>query len=57
MQRLGGFTDSLELARFYHDSVLSEMKALRCAVDELEVNTDRKFWPMPSYGDLLFSVN
>ena len=57
MQRLGEFTDSLELARFYHDSVLSEMKSLRCAVDELEVNTDRKFWAMPSYGDLLFSVN
>ena len=49
--------DVLELARFYHDSVLYEMKELRCAVDELEMNTDRSFWPMPSYGDILFSVN
>ena len=49
--------DVLELARFYHDSVLYEMKELRHAVDELEMNTDRSFWPMPSYGDILFSVN
>ncbi len=49
--------DVLELARFYHDMVLAEMQELRRAVDELEMNTDRSFWPMPSYGDILFSVN
>ncbi len=49
--------DVMELARFYHDMVLGEMEELRRAVDELEMNTERSFWPMPSYGDILFSVN
>ncbi len=48
--------DSLELARYYKDSVLSAMNELRIAVDELETNTSAKYWPYPSYGDILFSV-
>ena len=57
MTELERIADALALARFYHDKVLYEMHLLRRAVDELEMNTDRQYWPMPSYGDLLFSVN
>lgn len=32
------------------------MNELRITADELEVITDREFWPYPSYGDLLFGV-
>ena len=51
------FTDSLELARYYRDAVLRTMNELRIVVDELETNTASAFWPYPSYGDILFSVN
>ena len=30
--------------------------ALRVA-DEMELHTAKKYWPFPTYGDLLFSVN
>ncbi len=50
-------TDSLALARYYKDAVFAAMKELRVVVDELEVNTASSYWPYPSYGELLFSVN
>ena len=45
-----------EKAVFYHDRVCAAMRALRSPVDELEMIVDKTFWPMPSYGDLLFGV-
>ena len=48
--------DALASARYYKDVILSAMNELRLVVDEAEVLTDRKFWPYPSYGDLLFGV-
>ena len=38
------------------DVILGKMGELRVACDEAEVNTAKKYWPYPSYGDLLFSV-
>ncbi len=43
-------------ARYYRDSVFSEMQILRAAVDELETITPKTMWPFPTYTDLLFSV-
>ena len=43
-------------ARYYHDRVCPAMDALREPVDRLEKIVDKTFWPMPSYGDLLFRV-
>ncbi len=48
--------DEFELAGFYHNRVRPAMKELRAPVDELESIVDKKVWPMPSYGDLLFEV-
>lgn len=45
------------LAVYYKDVVLSAMFALRATVDEMETMTDAKYWPYPSYGELLFGVN
>ena len=45
-----------EKAVFYHDHVCTAMDALRGPVDELEMIVDKTYWPMPSYGDLLFGV-
>ena len=48
--------DTGALARFYKDSVFAAMNDLRATVDEMETVTAKKYWPYPSYGDLLFSV-
>ena len=43
-------------AFFYKDVILTAMAKLRAAADELETVTDSKYWPYPSYGELLFGV-
>ena len=45
-----------EKAVFYRDQVCTAMQRLRQPVDALEMIVDKNFWPMPSYGDLLFEV-
>ena len=32
------------------------MEALRAPIDELELLVDKKDWPVPTYGDMLFEV-
>lgn len=48
--------DILPLARFYKDNVLSGMSELRLIVDELETMVAKKYWPLPTYGEILYSV-
>ena len=38
------------------DKVFSAMAELRITIDQLETMTPSDKWPVPSYGDLLFSV-
>ncbi len=38
------------------DSVIPAMNAVRKAADEAETYVSKDCWPLPSYGDLLFSV-
>ena len=49
-------TDVCTRACAYRDNVLGAMSALRESVDELEALTAKKYWPFPTYGELLFSV-
>lgn len=46
----------LALARLYRERVFSAMSELRLVVDELETLVAKKYWPLPSYGELLYSV-
>ena len=39
------------------DRLIPSMTRLRNLVDELEVHTSAEYWPMPTYGEILFSVN
>ena len=50
------FSDTLEQARFYRDTVFAAMNELRIVVDEMETHCAASYWPYPSYGDVLFSV-
>lgn len=43
-------------AAILRDSVLVKMSELRIACDEAETLTAKKYWPYPSYADLLFGV-
>ena len=38
------------------DAVLGKMGELRVACDKAETMTAKKYWPFPTYGDLLFGV-
>ncbi len=48
--------DHKERADFYKDLVIDVMKTVRIAADELELITAKKYWPMPTYGDLIYKV-
>ncbi|HBQ64662.1 MAG TPA: glutamine synthetase type III, partial [Clostridiales bacterium] len=43
-------------ARTFREAVLPEMQEIRRYADELESLAGAKYWPMPTYGDLLFRV-
>ena len=48
--------DLRERAVQMHAKVVPAMDALRAPADKLEMIVDRSYWPMPSYGDLMFEV-
>ncbi|MCL2492771.1 MAG: glutamine synthetase III [Clostridiales bacterium] len=50
----GGGT--MELACYFGDEAIAAMTALRETVDALELIVDARFWPLPSYGEILYSV-
>ena len=45
-----------EQADYFYAEVVPAMEALRAPIDELEMLVDKKLWPVPTYGDLLFEV-
>ncbi|MBO4537635.1 MAG: glutamine synthetase type III, partial [Erysipelotrichaceae bacterium] len=49
--------DSLKTAMYCHDEILPLMEQMRSEIDRAEVITDRSYWPMPSYRELLFGVD
>jgi glutamine synthetase len=51
-----GFSGIQEEANYYKDVVLDRMQKARAVSDELEPCVGEKYWPFPSYSDLLFSV-
>ena len=50
------FNDVEKLAFFSRDNVLVSMENLRKTADTLETITDKKYWPFPSTGDIIFSI-
>ena len=53
---LGNAEDVESEGYMIRDNVLTKMGELRLACDEAETMTAKKYWPFPTYGDLLFSV-
>ena len=50
------YSDNYTRASVFRDKVLPAQEALRASIDGLEINTAKQFWPYPTYGDILFSV-
>ena len=48
--------NNIPRAESYHDNVIPAMKALRTYVDEMETLTPSDYWPLPTYGDMMFKV-
>ncbi len=48
--------DITALSVWYKDEVLVKMSELRAAADALEGLVSADYWPMPTYGDLLFEI-
>ena len=54
--RLKAVPDVTDAAYVIRDVVLQKMAELRVVCDEAETYTAAKYWPFPTYGDLLFGV-
>ena len=50
------FCDIISEADYIRDGILPKMSALRAVVDEAETRTAAEYWPIPTYGELLFGV-
>lgn len=44
-----------EAGKYFCNKVIPVMNELRAIVDELETSTASSYWPMPTYGSLLFT--
>ena len=53
---LKGAADVTQEACAIRDAVIGRMAALRTVADEAETLTAGKYWPFPTYGELLFGV-
>ena len=56
LQELHEAKDVVDEANAIRDNVLEKMNTLRIACDEAELLTAKKYWPFPTYSDLLFGV-
>lgn len=45
-----------EQAYYVKDAVIAAMAELRAPADKMETIVEKDYWPMPTYGDLLFEV-
>jgi glutamine synthetase len=48
--------DYKEKAFYFYNNVLPLMEECRVISDKLELIVDREYWPIPTYGELLYSV-
>jgi glutamine synthetase len=57
IEKIKGFKKDFEATSFFiRDEIIPCMNALRAAVDEAEPICASEYWPVPTYGEILFSV-
>ncbi len=55
-EEASAMTDAKAQAFFYKDTVKAAMEELRAPADELEMIVDKKVWPIPTYGELMYEI-
>ena len=55
-KKANAMEEGKEQAESFRDTVFTAMADLRAPIDELEMIVDKEYWPVPSYGDMLFEV-
>ncbi|MCL2198840.1 MAG: glutamine synthetase III [Defluviitaleaceae bacterium] len=55
--KVGEEHEAIAHAKLYRDVVFAAMNELRLSADQLETCVSKKHWPLPSYGEILYSVN
>ena len=45
-----------DIALYYYESVFMRMQQLRTVADEIETLVSSKYWPYPTYSELLFGI-
>ena len=48
--------NSKQTVNYYHDVILAKMDEVRAPADQLEMLVGKKYWPFPTYSDILFYV-
>ena len=48
--------DAQALANYYKNTIFVDMQEARADADELETLVGERYWPYPTYGELLFGV-
>ena len=56
VSRVRNIGDSTKRSEDCRDVILPEMNALRALADEAETITSAKYWPFPTYGELLYGI-
>ena len=55
-KKASAMEDQKAQAFFYKDTVKVIMDELRAPADELEMIVDKEYWPIPTYGELMFEI-
>ena len=56
MDEVSSINDVTEQSVAYRDEVIPVMRSLREDIDQLEALVDAQYWPIPTYGDMLFGM-
>jgi glutamine synthetase len=55
-QKAKAISDTLKSALFSRETLFEDMASIREILDALESTVARKFWPFPTYAEILYSV-
>ena len=56
IDKLDECADTISESKSIRDNVIPVMEKLRSFADEAEIHVSSEYWPLPSYGEMLFSV-
>ncbi len=56
LNKASHFTDVSKSAMFFSDEICKTMNEMRAIADNMESYTARNYWPLPTYGDLMFCI-